>query len=253
VRYYPQIVFREPRCDNHGGVLHSTQETRRCGMKDGTQRFFRIFSMPVHVIDLKRFELYEVGAALLSVLAYPSDSEETRAAVHASLCHHALRVRCEVEPDWALFPQRMKPIHALRTAREVNHDLRTLQRRLRDRMAAGRMAIGFLKEAVGGRVSELAPGLARVSINQMARLVIEDTGQTDPENVETRIWRPSLPAIHLASAFQVFLQLAEPVMGKIGLETFLLIAVRSNAWFATPNFTHRSSPKADACRSIPPD
>jgi hypothetical protein len=174
------------------------------------------------VIDLNRYEVYEAGATLLSVLAYPGDREETRAGVHASLCHHALRVLCAIEPDWALFPQRMKPIYALRTSAQVKRDLRTLQRRLRDRMAAGRMAIGFLKAAVGGPVAELAAGLSRVSINQLARLVIDDTGQTDPDNVETRIWRPSLPAIHIASAFQVFLQLAEPELGKFGLETFLL-------------------------------
>lgn len=177
--------------------------------------------MSVHVIDLNRFAVYEAGAALLSVLAYPGDSEETRAGVHGSLCHHALRVICEIEPDWALSPQRIKPIYALRTSREVKQDLRTLQRRLRDRMVAGRMAIGFLKEAVGDPLAEL-PHRPRLSINQMARLVLDDTGQTDPENVETRIWRPSLPAIHIASAFQVFLHLAEPEMGKLGLETFLL-------------------------------
>ena len=47
--------------------------------------------MAVHLIDLHRFAVYEAGAALLSVLAYPGDSEETRSGVHASLCHHALR------------------------------------------------------------------------------------------------------------------------------------------------------------------
>jgi len=142
--------------------------------------------------------------------------------VHASLCHHALRVLCAIEePDWALSPQLMKPLYALRTPDEVRKDLRTLQRRLRDRMAAGRMAIGFLKKAVGG-MTELAGGPSRVSINQLVRLVLDDTGQIDPENVETRIWRQSLPAIHIASTIQVYLQLAEPDMGKLGLETFLL-------------------------------
>src|SRR5215813_166194 len=179
--------------------------------------------MTEHLIDLNRIEVYEGGATLLSLLAYPGHrEEETRAAVHASLCHHALRVICEIAPDWALWPQRIKPIYALRTPREINRDVRTLQRRLRDRMAAGRMAIGFLKAAVGSPAVGLPEGRSQPSINQMARLVLDDTGQTDLENVETRIWRPSLPAIHIASAFQVFLQIAEPEMGKIGLETFLL-------------------------------
>jgi hypothetical protein len=138
-------------------------------------------SMTVHLIDFNRFEVYEAGAVLVSVLAYPGDSEEEkRAGVHASLCHHALRVKCEIEPNWALSPQPMKPIYALRTSREVKQDLRTLQRRLRDRLVAGRMAIGFLKEGAAGPVTERPAGLSRVSINQMARLVINDTGQTDP-------------------------------------------------------------------------
>jgi hypothetical protein len=179
--------------------------------------------MIVHLLDFNRIEVYEAGAALISVLAYPGDSEEeTRAGVHAALCHHALRIKCAIEPDWALWPQRIKPIYALLTPREVNQDLRTLQRRLRDRMAAGRMAIGFLKEAATGSVAELPAGRSRVSINQMARLVLDDTGQTDPENVETRIWRQSLPVIHVASAIRLFLRLAELKMGNFALETFLL-------------------------------
>jgi hypothetical protein len=194
------------------------------GVEDGIDFFKRILLMAVHLIDFNRVEVYEAGAALFSLLAYPGDSEEkTRAAVHASLCHYALRLKCEIEPEWALSPQRMKPIYALRTECEVKRDLRTMPRRLRDRMAAGRMALGFLKKEEATRqMIELPAGLSRVSINQMARLVIEDTGQTDPENVETRIWRPSLPAIHIASAVRVFLQLTEPIIGKLTLETFLL-------------------------------
>src|SRR5215467_544619 len=129
---------------------------------DTIQDILWIFFMVVHLIDFHRFAVYEAGASLISVLAYPGDGdEELRAGVHASLCHHALRVLCAIEPDWALSPQPMKPLYALRTQREVGKDLRTLRRRLRDRMAAGRMAIGFLKEAVGGGVTELAAGPPR--------------------------------------------------------------------------------------------
>ena len=175
--------------------------------------------MTAHVIDLHRFTVYEAGAVLISLLAFPGDSEEEiRAAAHASLCHHALRAVCEFAPDWALHPQPIKPLYALRTSHEVRKDLRTLQRRLRDRMAAGRMAIGFLRVAISDPTTKPAQ---RVSINQMARLVLEDTGQTDPDNVETRVWRPSLPVIHIASAIQLFLQLAAPTIGRLGLETFL--------------------------------
>ena len=34
----------------------------------------------------------------------------------------------------------------------------------------------------------------------------DEAGYTEPENVEARIWRPSLPIIHVAAAIQVLLQ-----------------------------------------------
>jgi len=175
--------------------------------------------MDIRLIDFDRLEVYEAGALLLTMLAYPDESEETRSQVHASLCMHALRTKCAMVPVWASPPQPMKPIYALRHQHESDRYLRTLERRVRDRMVAGRMAIGFLKEAATGEVPAC---IKRLSINAMAQLVLDDVQYSEPENVETRIWRPSLPVIHLASALQLLLHLAEPVTGPIGLESLLL-------------------------------
>lgn len=98
--------------------------------------------MNIWSIDFDRLEVYEAGAFLVTLLAYPEEGEETRSEVHASLCAHALRVKCAIEPDWALPSQPMKPIYALRRQDENDRFLRTLERRVRDRMLAGRMAIG---------------------------------------------------------------------------------------------------------------
>ena len=178
--------------------------------------------MSLHQIDFNRLQVYEAGALLLTLLAYPDASDETQGNVHLSLCTHALRVRSEIEPDWALLAQPIKPIYALRSQRDCNRDLRTLERRMRDRMVAGRMGIAFLREALPGRVLELPAGVKRLSINQLAELVLDGTRFTDPDNVETRVWRPSLPVIHLASAIQVYLTLREADARPIGLETLLL-------------------------------
>jgi hypothetical protein len=169
-------------------------------------------------IDFRQLEVYEVGALVLTWLAFPGEreTEELRSRVHASLCAYALRAKYESEPEWLGSPQPIKPVYALRSQLDINRDLRTLERRFRDRMIAARMAIGFLKEAV------LPAAINRVSVNQMARLVLDDAGYTDPENVESRIWRPSLPVIHIATAIQLMLQLAEPVTGPLGLEALLL-------------------------------
>jgi hypothetical protein len=59
---------------------------------------------------------------------------------------------------------------------------------------------GFWQEAAGA-VINLPGGMTRLSLNQLAELVAEDAQQS-PENVETRIWRPSIPVIHIAAALE---------------------------------------------------
>ncbi len=57
-------------------------------------------TMTVHVLDFNRIEVYEAGAILITLLPYPGASEEqSREAVHASLCHLALRVACALDPS----------------------------------------------------------------------------------------------------------------------------------------------------------
>jgi hypothetical protein len=176
----------------------------------------------VHILDFNCLDVYEAGALLVTLLAYPDASDEIRGDVHTSLCTHALRVRSEIEPDWAIRPQLIKPLYTLRSPSDCNRALRTLQRRVRDRMVAGRMGIAFLKEVLAGHHLELPSSMKRLSINQLAELVLDDTKYSDPENVETRIWRVSLPVLHLCSAVQVFLFHAEFEIGPVVLETLLL-------------------------------
>jgi len=139
--------------------------------------------MDISVVDLNRVEVYEVGASLITLLAYPREREEVWAQVHASLCSYALRIRSASEPDQTTVPQPIKPIYAFRLEQDISRDLRTLERRMRDRMIAGRMGIGFLKEAVTGRVPE---GLKRLSINELAELVRDDAGTI----ASPRMWKP---------------------------------------------------------------
>ena len=178
--------------------------------------------MTAHLIDFQRLAVYEAGALLVTLLAFPEASDQMRGDVHASLCNYALRIKSAIEPDCATLPQPIKPLYALRSERDCNRDLRTLLRRVRDRMIAGRMAVAFLKGALPGQELKLPQGLKRLSINQLSRLVLDDTRFTDPHNVETRIWRPSLPVVHLASAIQVFLKLTEADIPNVGLEALLL-------------------------------
>lgn len=167
--------------------------------------------MTKHVIDFDRLEVYEAGATLLTLLACPSakDTDEVRGGFHATLCSLALQVQAVIQPEWARSPQSIKPLYFLRSDRDIARDLKLLARRLRDRAVAARMAIAFLKEAETGEPPTLPEGLKRLSINELSKLVLPDSGQRDPENIETRIWRPSRPVIHLAAATQVLMQMTE--------------------------------------------
>lgn len=161
-----------------------------------------------YTYDFSRVEVFEVGAALLALLAYPAvNDEKHRQNLHASLCASTVRVVFPVDSESRVQPQLIKPIYAFRSEREIAKDLRTIKRRHRQRMIAGRMAVAFLKQA-GGIPLNLPASPPRLSINALSDLVAEDAGYADPENVETRIWRQSLPVIHLAAAIQLLLQQA---------------------------------------------
>jgi hypothetical protein len=82
------------------------------------------------------------------------------------------------------------------------------------------MAIAFLKEALPGHPLTLPAGMKRLSINQLTELVLDQFPGSD--NVETRIWRPSLPVIHLCSTVQIFLSQLEPEIGPVASEALLL-------------------------------
>jgi len=155
-----------------------------------------------YYIDFGQQETHEAGAMLVTLLAYPHDDEEEtgRTNLHASLCAIALHARYANGPDDAK-SQSMKPVHAFRESKQIGKDLNGLQRRLQDRMAAARMAIAYLKEAAAGKPPKLPAGIKRLSLNQLSEMVLRDTRESSPENVETRVWRPSLPVIHLASAW----------------------------------------------------
>ena len=156
------------------------------------------------VLDFSALETYECGAVLLTLLAYPADASDThRAALHASLCSEYLRDRYANAADEAV-PQLMKPIYAFRRERDIKKDMKTFKRRLRDRLVAARIIIGFLQEASGNTV-RLPPGVTRLSLNQLSALVQMDANQTDPENVKSRVWRPSIPVVHIAAAVAVVL------------------------------------------------
>jgi hypothetical protein len=183
--------------------------------------------MPEIVLDLFHHEAYEVGATLVACLAHPgpSDRDKTRDNLHETLCAVALITRCEMSPEWAAAPQWIKPSYACLSEQTIERDLKTVERRLRDRMVAARMVMPFLQRAQTGVAPDLPPGVKRWSLNEMAEFVRKDARQSDPQNVKSRIWRPSEPVIHLAAAVAVLGQEIERV-GAGSLDTGYLVQDR---------------------------
>ena len=172
-------------------------------------------------VSFTQMEVYECGAKLLALLACPADSEEARREeLYLSLCGRALWSRYLAAPDdWT--PITVRPQHVFRHPDRIDSDVAFVGKRFGERMVAGRMAVPFFWHAELGDRLMLPRQIERLSVNQMAEYVLEDAGLADPENVESRFWRPSRPVIHLAAAAFIGQQMkkaGEP----FSQETFLL-------------------------------
>lgn len=162
-------------------------------------------------IDFRNLASYEPGAILLTLLAHPEPeaSDETLGRLQRTLCHLHLKAKADNDPDWAATVQPIKPLYAFADPKHVQQDLRQFKRRLRDRMVAARMAIAFLQEVQPGKAARLPNGIRRLSLNALSLIVLDDLDMQDDLNVETRVWRPSLPVIHLAAAVAVLIDQVE--------------------------------------------
>jgi hypothetical protein len=79
-------------------------------------------TVPTHCIDFNRLEVYEAGALLVTLLAYPGESrhdDEQRSRLHASLCACVLQAAYATDPDWSISPQLAKPFSSF----VARHDL----------------------------------------------------------------------------------------------------------------------------------
>jgi hypothetical protein len=85
-----------------------------------------------------------------------------------------------------------------------------LKNRLKQRMAAARMAIGYWSEEIPGFEVRLPPAMIRPSVDQLSKLIRSDIHIDDAHNIEKLVWRPSLPIIHLAMGTQLELCVRNP-------------------------------------------
>lgn len=66
------------------------------------------------------------------------------------------------------------------------------------------MARGFFQEALTNAPVLLPKGMTQLSLNELSKLVLRESGQSDPANIEKRAWTQSRLVIHLAAAFDPY-------------------------------------------------
>jgi hypothetical protein len=176
----------------------------------------------IYQVSLAGPHLFEVSALLISNLAWPGSQEAAgRERLYLSLCAWFIRDQAARDPDWAGRPQWIRPDYACRADDAIKRDVRTLERRLKDRVTAGHMAVAFLKHA--------ETGAAPLSIIGQADAVREDRGLIEAENIPARVCRPSLPVIHLCAAWATT---AQEVWNATGARLVLDQVMREPAFLA---------------------
>jgi hypothetical protein len=165
--------------------------------------------MRTYVMRPDAMEPFEIGAFLLAVLAFPAAQEsDARVAAAFALCNLAVAAQCAQFPDSEASWRKSHPEYFDLDDREIRGRLRQLKRRLRDRMIAARMSLGFFEEGITGCAATLPTGMVRLSLNELSKLALPQSGESNPENLEKRTWRASRGVFHIAAALQVSLRVS---------------------------------------------
>ncbi|MBP6013445.1 MAG: hypothetical protein KBA31_14565 [Alphaproteobacteria bacterium] len=157
----------------------------------------------VHV-DFNAQPIYEIGAVVIATLCYsaPDDNDSDREKAVTALCAWALRVRAEGDATWANTALPIKPCYTAQSFEEVDRVLKDVNRRMRDRLAAGRIVMPFLQKALTDALQIIGRTPMKPTVNKLAPYVLKDPSVSDTDNVKSRIWSPSRSVLHLAGAFE---------------------------------------------------
>jgi hypothetical protein len=162
------------------------------------------------IISARR-DPFEIGARLLAALAFPGINEAgRRRAAAIAWCSDYVRKWIHMAPQQADELRNAYPGYVRMSTKEIKAALRTAYNRLERRILAGKMARGIFQEHLDRRPPVLPSGMSRHSLNELSKLVLREAHQSDPHNVETRIWGPSKPVIHLASGYDLLARLLPP-------------------------------------------
>lgn len=155
-------------------------------------------------LSTTKLESWEIGAHIFSVLAFcGAEERDDRLRAFEAICTRQIDITRQEDPMFAAQMCRGRRAYRLPEG-TVRKRLRKTPRKWRDRMIAARMARGFVWESLTHTPAKLPECMERLSLNELAKLVQPESGQSDPENIEKRAWRQTGPVMHLAIAMDVY-------------------------------------------------
>ena len=165
---------------------------------------------------------YLPGARLLAILAYPpsSSSDQKWRQAELALCRSVLLAQQQIDPTWATQGHWIIPEHLLFPATDITKKLEKIQALHGHRLGAAHVAIPFFQQALriaGGnpaetrRASTIDSRIQRTIDQEADRedwlteqgVSIKSRFPKDDHNFEHRVFRPSLPVLHIAVAVAV--------------------------------------------------
>jgi len=184
------------------------------------------------IIGSDRYEGLELGPKIIALLAFPGTHEvELQQRAFEGLCAKIVHARHRADEAIGTLSHTKFRVYGAIDEPEIRRRLRTLPRRLRDRMKAAQMAMGYFDEAlrhmfasireaypdlgteIGDlelRPTPLPDGVGRHSLNALIQYHYPHSNEEGQHNREQRIWRSSLRVIHVAAALYVLGRRLEP-------------------------------------------
>lgn len=149
--------------------------------------------------DLNELLEFEVGAQFMALLTYPKATEsKQRHNVFLGLCAAYAAEQVRSTPTEATYLRVNRPKYFGVAPKHSRQALRLVRTSLKHRLLAALMARPFIGQALEGDNYALPPGLGELTPSTMAERISTIHNISPTENLMHRIWRPSLPVLHLA-------------------------------------------------------
>jgi hypothetical protein len=132
----------------------------------------------------------------------------------------------------------IKPGYLLMEAGDVSRSVSATARRLGQALTVARAARPFVGKALHGSPPPLPRPVSRLSLNAVIPFVLGDESETDPHNFEQRVFRRTLPVLHLAVALEHAIDAVEAAAGRSpGLEELFWMADHFLPWLVERGMT----------------